>query len=406
MKKFKARVLSINQNKLKEEIISQVSPTEIGATKIANKGKTYYILIENVKSVVANVIKQEMLSIGADAAVARGALDLSVERCNVILVGNLKQYKQLAVKIKAQPFSLKYLGKEILDLINNYNTNTFSLFSKQKEIKLENKTYIMGILNVTPDSFSDGGEFINTDKALKRAEEMLKQGADFIDIGGESTRPGAKKVSLNEELKRVIPVIEKIKKEFPDSLISIDTYKSKVAKEAIDCGADIINDISALRFDSNMARLIVKEKVPVILMHIKGTPENMQKNPVYKNIINEISDYFENSLKILHDIGGDCKNVILDPGIGFGKTFEHNLIILNRLKDFKSFGLPILIGASRKSFIGAILNREDAKDRLLGSISVAVHSSLNGAKILRVHDVKETVEALKVANAIMNEKIG
>jgi dihydropteroate synthase len=406
MKKFKTRVLSVEQSKLKQEILTQINPTEIGATKIANKGKYFYILIENVKTVVANVIKQEMLSIGADAAVAKGALDLSVDRCNVLLVGNLKQYKQLAIKIKAQPFSLKYLGKEVLELIENFNKDNFLLNSKNRTIELENKTYIMGILNVTPDSFSDGGDFTNKDNALRRTEEMLEQGADFIDIGGESTRPGAKKISIDEELKRVIPVIESVKKNFPDSIVSIDTYKSKIAKEAIDNGADIINDISGLKFDSEMAQLVAKENVPVIIMHIKGTPEDMQKNPVYSNLLNEISDYFRESLLTLEKAGGNIKNVIIDPGIGFGKTFDHNLTILNRLKEFKSFGCPILIGASRKSFIGAILNKKNAKNRLFGSIAVAVQAAFNGAKILRVHDVKETLEALKVADSIMNEKVG
>jgi len=405
-RKFKTRILTVDQAKLKEEILLQVGSTEIGATKIANKGKIFYILIEDVKPVIANVIKQEMLSVGADAAVARGALDLSVDKCNVLLVGNLKQYKQLAIKIKAQPFSLKYLGKEILKLIEDFNKDNFTLFSKDRVIELENKSYVMGILNTTPDSFSDGGEFLDINKALKRAEIMLEEGADFIDIGGESTRPGALKVSLDEELKRVIPVIEAIKREFPESIVSIDTYKSKVALEAVNCGADIINDISGLKFDSNMAKTVVEKRVPVIIMHIKGTPENMQKNPVYKNLLNEISDYFRESLNILKEKGGNAKNVIIDPGIGFGKTFEHNLTILNRLGEFKSFGCPLLIGASRKSFIGAILNKDNAKERLFGSISAAVISAIKGAKIIRVHDVKETVEAIKVAEAIKNENIG
>ncbi len=406
MKRFKARIISIEHDKLKDEILNQVNPTEIGATKVSNKGKFYTVLIENVKSVVANVIKQEMLSIGADAAVAKGALDLSVDRCNVVLVGNLKQYKQLAIKIKAQPFSLKYLGMEILELIENFNKKSYTLYSKGKAININRKTYIMGILNVTPDSFSDGGEYIKKEIALKRTEEMLNQGADFIDIGGESTRPGAEKVSMDVELKRVVPVIEAIKKEFPEAIISIDTYKAKVAKEAINYGADIINDISGLKFDKDMAELAVKESVPVIIMHIKGTPENMQKNPTYENLLNEISEYFRDSISIFEKAGGNLSNIVIDPGIGFGKTFEHNLTILNRLKEFKSFGCPILIGASRKSFIGAILNKQSAKERLFGSIAVAVQAALNGANIIRVHDVKETLEALKVTDAIVNEKIG
>ncbi len=263
----------------------------------------------------------------------------------------------------------------------------------------------MGILNVTPDSFSDGGKYFSNDKALKRTEEMIKEGADFIDVGGESTRPGSQRVSLDEELKRVIPVIEAISKEFPDIPISIDTYKSKVAKEAIDAGAWIVNDISGLNFDENMKNVVINEKVPVIIMHIKGTPENMQKNPQYDNLINEIFSYLKRSIDIIDQNNGDPQNIILDPGIGFGKTFDHNLEIINRLPEFKSFGLPILIGASRKSFIGAILNKDNPVERVTGSLSIAAISSIKGAKILRVHDVKETFEVLKVADAVKNEHV-
>ena len=406
MSKFKYRILNISDSDLKNEILLQSNTTKIGASKISNKGICYKILLRDVKTIVANIIKQEMLSIGGDASVARGALDLSVDRCNVILVGNLKQFKLLAPKIKAQPFSLKYLGNELLQLIEAFNKDSFVLNSKNREIILKNnKTYIMGILNITPDSFSDGGEFLHRDNALKQVEKMIKEGADFIDVGGESTRPGAIKISYEEELKRVLPVISSIKKEFPDILVSIDTYKSKVADEAVNVGADIINDISGLKFDDNMANVVAKYNVPVILMHIKGTPENMQKNPVYENLLNEIFDYFRDSLHILEDAGGNVNNVIIDPGIGFGKTFDNNLEILKRVKEFKSFGVPVLIGASRKTFIGAILNKENPKERTTGSLAVAAVSAYNGAKILRVHNVKETFETLKIVDAIQRKGV-
>jgi len=404
--KFNSRILSVDSGSLKDEIFIQVNPTEIGAAKVSNKGIFYNILIQNVKSVVANVIKQEMLSVGGDAAVARGALDISVERSNVVIVGNLKQLKLFAMKIKAQPFSMKFLGSELLKIIDNFNKNSFILKSKDREIHLlPNKTYIMGILNATPDSFSDGGDFTNIDTAIKHVEQMLKDGADFIDIGGESTRPGAENVSVDEELRRVIPLITLIKREFPDSFVSIDTYKAKVAEEALIHGADIINDISALKFDNNMFDLLIKYKVPAILMHIKGTPSNMQVNPTYHNLINEISNYFREIILYVEDHGGDPSNLIIDPGIGFGKTFTHNLEILNRLKEFKSFGLPILIGTSRKSFIGKILNRPTPKDRINGSIASACIASSNGAKIIRTHDVQQSVEALKIVDSIRKEGI-
>ncbi len=407
MKKFNLRVIDPeNREELKSEILEQVHSTNIGAVKVSNKGDYYNILLCGIRSIVANIIKQEMLSIGADAVVPKGALDLSVEKCNVILTGNLKQYRLLEKKLKAQPFSLKHLGTEILQTLEDFNEKSFTLKIKEKIFPLQkDKTYIMGILNVTPDSFSDGGKFFTVNSALKHAEKMISEGAAFIDIGGESTRPGAESVSLEEELNRVIPVIKAVSSEFKDIPISIDTYKSQVAEKALEAGASIVNDISGLRFDPDMAKVIAEFKVPVILMHIKGTPKNMQKNPTYSNLLNEIFDYFNESLNLLNKAGGDISNVIIDPGIGFGKTFEHNLTILNRLKEFKSLGLPLLIGASRKSFIGAVLNRENPEERVLGSLSVAVISSLKGAKILRVHDVKETYDVLKMADAIMNQSI-
>ena len=403
MNRFNCRILTLSgKDKLKCEILEQVHSTEIGAVKVSKKGSFYNVLLREVRSLVANVIKQEMLSIGADAVVAKGALDLSVEKCNVILTGNLKHYTLLEKKLKAQPFSLKYLGTEILRLINNFHSREYNLKIRDKLLHLNSeKTYIMGILNVTPDSFSDGGKFLNKDSALKQVEKMVSEGADFIDIGGESTRPGAESVSADEEMKRVIPVIEAVTAEFPHIPVSIDTYKAEVAKEALNAGVSLVNDISALRFDEKMASIVAEYKVPVILMHIKGTPKNMQKNPEYKNLLNEIFDYFNDSLNILQRAGGDVSNAIIDPGIGFGKTFEHNLQILNRLDEFKSFGLPLLMGASRKSFIGALLSKKEPAERVLGSLSVAVISALKGAKILRVHDVKETAEVLKIADAVM-----
>ncbi len=404
--KFECRVLSIKErDKLFEEIKNQVNSTDIGAKKVSEKGTHLNILVKDLKPIAANILKQEMLSIGADCIVAKGALDLTIDRCNVILTGNLKQYRLLSPKLKLQPFGLKTLGKEINQTIRNFFKDEFILLSKDREIKLKKeKTYIMGILNITPDSFSDGGKYLSIDAALKRVDEMLMEGADFIDIGGESTRPGSERVTLSEELKRVIPIISEISKKFPDIPISIDTYKSKVAKEAVEAGAWIINDISGLNFDENMKNVIIQENVPVVIMHIKGTPENMQKNPTYENLINEIFSYLKKSIDLIENSGGNSENIIIDPGIGFGKTFDHNLEILNRLEEFKSFGLPILIGASRKSFIGAILNEPEPTKRVIGSLAVAAISSIKGAKILRVHDIKETIQTLKVADAIRNEK--
>lgn len=261
------------------------------------------------------------------------------------------------------------------------------------------KTQIMGILNITPDSFSDGGEFYEKKKAVQHAKKMVEKGADIIDIGGESTRPFSKRVSADEELKRVLPVLKEVKK--LNVQISIDTYKSVVAEECLKNGAEIINDISAMRMDEKIAEVIAKYDCKVVLMHMKGTPENMQLNPKYKNVIKEISKFFEERIWFALSKGIKRENIILDPGIGFGKTLEHNIEILRNLKKFKKFKLPILIGTSRKSFIGKILNT-DEKHRLEGTLATTVIAILNGADIIRVHDVKENVLVAKLVDEIYN----
>ena len=266
------------------------------------------------------------------------------------------------------------------------------------------KTYVMGILNVTPDSFSDGSIYFDKAKAVDHALRMADDGADIIDIGGESTRPGSETVPLEEELRRTIPVIEDISKKI-NTPISIDTYKSEVALRALESGASIVNDISGMRFDPEMPKVIAKYKVPVVLMHIKGRPKNMQKNPVYDALIPEIMDYFRISIRLANKFGIPENMIIIDPGIGFGKTAEHNLEIINNLSQFASLKKPILIGASRKAFIGKILGDAPSGERLEGTAAAVAISIINGANIVRVHDVKEMAKVVKVADAIKREKI-
>ncbi len=262
---------------------------------------------------------------------------------------------------------------------------------------LDDRTHFMGIVNITPDSFSDGGNYFDTDKAIEQGIRLWNEGADIIDVGGESTRPGANPVTVKEELNRVIPVIEALNKQ--NIPVSIDTYKSIVAAEAVEAGACIINDISGLNFDPEIANVASKKKCGLIVMHIKGTPRNMQVNPTYDDCIAEIKEYLSNSLNRAFMAGVEHGCVAIDPGIGFGKTLKHNLIILQRLNDFKSMGFPLLIGVSRKSFIGHILN-QTVDNRLYGTIGACVVSVINGADILRVHDVKQIREAVMIADAI------
>ena len=265
------------------------------------------------------------------------------------------------------------------------------------------KTYIMGVLNVTPDSFSDGGLFFDRDKAVERALEMVREGASIVDVGGESTRPGAKEISLDEELSRVIPVIESISKEI-DALISIDTRKAHVAAAATRAGASIINDVSGLKHDPDMAKVVARHGATVIVMHMKGTPQDMQHDPRYGDLISEIITSLRESIDIAKRAGVEEEKIIIDPGIGFGKTVAHNLEILNRLGEFKVLGHPICIGTSRKSFIGKVLNETDTDSRLSGTIATCTIAIAKGANIIRVHDVKEAHAAAVLSDRVLERK--
>ena len=261
----------------------------------------------------------------------------------------------------------------------------------------------MGVLNVTPDSFSDGGQFNEIDSAILHVDKMLKNGADIIDIGGESTRPGSNPVSANEESRRIVPIIKAIKNEYKDILISVDTYKSSVAKRAIEAGADFVNDISGLTFDDEMVSLLAQRNIPVVIMHINGKPKTMQKNILYSDLISDMKRFFVKQCEYAINSGIKENNIIIDPGIGFGKTFDHNFTLLKRLKEFEDLGFPILIGPSRKAFIGDVLNLP-SNERVEGTIATIVAGILNGANIIRVHDVKEIKRAAIITEEILKAK--
>ncbi|MGC8886088.1 MAG: dihydropteroate synthase [Verrucomicrobiia bacterium] len=262
-------------------------------------------------------------------------------------------------------------------------------------------TIVMGIINVTPDSFYNGGRYFDHNRAVERAFELIEEGAEILDIGGESTRPGAQPVEEKEELKRVIPVIERIADKI-NIPISIDTVKPEVARRALAAGASLINDIAANRQEPEMWQIVAETGAGYIVNHMKGSPQTMQLNPVYCDVVKEIDDFFEDRLRRLKSIGVYEDQVVLDPGIGFGKTVEHNLKILKNVKYFGKWGRPVMIGASRKSFIGKILNL-DVEFRLSGSLACAAWAVMNGVKIIRAHDVRETVQVAKMIEAIMTE---
>ena len=258
----------------------------------------------------------------------------------------------------------------------------------------------MGILNVTPDSFSDGGRFNQEENLSAQIKTMLDSGADIIDVGGESTRPYAEPVSRDEELQRVLPAIVRIRSMHRDIPISIDTTKAEVARQALEAGADIINDVSALRFDPEMIRVAITHAAPVILMHMHKTPKDMQDEPVYTDVIREISDFLAERISWAAEQGLSREQIIVDPGLGFGKTVAHNLTILKHLRMFKNLGCPLLVGHSRKGFIGKILAL-DTQDRDLATALISSYCATQGADILRVHDVKKTAQAVRLHEAII-----
>ncbi|NOY52496.1 MAG: dihydropteroate synthase [Deltaproteobacteria bacterium] len=398
--KYGMRILQLNT---REEIIHEMrrlgaDPPGIGL--MFPKGLTRMIRLSDVPCPVANLLKQELLSRGGDCAVAHGTLTHSVETTDVLMVATERHYRGLVRKLKRQNFfGLPALADDLALCIRSFNQNRFPCRFGSELIDLGERTYIMGVLNVTPDSFFDGGAYDSVDAAVIQAIRMAEEGADFIDVGGESTRPGSARVPEEEELKRVLPVVERLVRE-AGLRISVDTCKASVARAALDAGAHMINDISGLRFDPEMASLVAERDVPVVLMHILGTPKDMQQDPSYEDVVGEVLAYLEGSMEIGRAAGMRDEQMILDPGIGFGKRLQDNLDLLKHLSEFKVLGRPLLLGTSRKSMIGAILDLPVA-ERMEGSLATAVLGVLNGANLVRVHDVRETARAVRMADAVM-----
>ena len=399
------RIITINTPKELKTIMQRLKVDTYGIKIMAPKSLGYLIKIDSLSSIAANILKQEMLSLGGDVALPRGVLTGKIRQTDCILIGNLSQYNRLREKLKLQPFGLSNLAKGLSVLIKNYQKDNFILNLGRYALNLGRKTHIMGILNLTPDSFSGDGIYQNSNikiqisKIADVAKGMVNAGADIIDIGGESSRPQAKPISLKEELKRTIPAIKKISKEVSVP-ISVDTSKPEVAEQALDNGALIVNDITGLK-NLRMRKIVAKYKAATVIMHMKGSPGNMQDKPFYHSVIEEIMSFLDKQSVLAINEGVDRNKILIDPGIGFGKTLEHNLEILKRLREFKALGRPILIGPSRKSFIGKILNKQP-QETINGTIAACILAVRNGAQIIRVHDVREIKEALKTTEAILN----
>ena len=355
-----------------------------GARIMAPKQLHYNLKVEGLTPAQANILKQDILSIGGEAAVA------------------MAHFLALFEKLARQAFGLPEIAASMKEAIKGMDQRTYVVKGGAESFTIGPSTLIMGILNVTPDSFSDGGAFVDRGKAAARGLEMAEEGARWIDVGGESTRPGAKPICAEDELKRVLPVVEALSK--AGLTVSIDTTKAAVAKAALEAGASIINDVSALTADDAMADVAAASGAPVILMHRRGTPETMQLDTRYADLMGEVYGWLHGRVEFAVSRGIDRDSIIVDPGLGFGKSMEGNLEILGRLKEFKSLGRPVLVGASRKSFIGRITGGADAGQRLSGTLAASVAAVMNGASILRVHDVKEAKDAALVADAIVNHR--
>lgn len=294
------------------------------------------------------------------------------------------------------------LGYSVSNAIQGYNRRNFHVNLPIGRLKMgPENPLIMGVLNVTPDSFSDGGQFFDNELAVEHGLEMARSGAHIIDVGGESTRPGAPPVPPEEQIKRISPVVKKLAEE--GIVVSIDTASAAVAQKALDDGAQLINDVSALRADDEMVHTVARAGVPVVLMHMLGSPSNMQKNPCYEDVVADIARFLRERIEFAVSSGIDKDQIIIDPGIGFGKTVEHNLEILRRLSEFRSLGRPLLLGTSRKSFIGHVIEKP-VEERLMGTASTLALGAAAGASIFRVHDVREASQVIKMTEAIMGKQ--
>lgn len=355
------------------------------------------IKLKGISCRAANIIKQEMLSKGGEAAIKRDALKFE-GFTDVLLMGNLKHYRLLTQKLRVQPFGLKELAGEIEAILKNYALESWTIpLPGGRTLELGSRPYIMGILNVTPDSFSDGGRFYDYTLAIERSRRMREEGADIIDVGGASTRPDARIVDEEEELRRVLPVVEKLASE--GAIVSVDTFRGRVARECLEAGAHIINDVGAMRLDKDLLPVLVEYQSPSIFMHNRL---QIDQGKPYSDLVADIVEELDQAVNKAEAAGLSREKIMLDPGLGFGKDPVQNRLLLKRLKEFKSLGLPLVVGASRKRFIGATLNLE-VEDRLEGSLAVVAVAVMNGAQIIRVHDVKESVRVAAMTSAVVRE---
>lgn len=379
-----------------ESLMKKIGVSEVGTAIMRGRFSIKTFMVSDISTPAANVVKQEVLSLGGEAAVPAHVVNCSQPKSSFVFTLRSDRIPDFVSRMKAQCWKLP----QVADFVEKFCKARAPWFSFSYPGIDTARPNIMGILNVTPDSFSDGGSWTDIDAALKHAETMLEEGADIIDVGGESTRPGSEPVDAETEKKRVVPVIKEIKKCFPKAVISVDTVKSSVAEAAVNAGAEMINDVSGLTFDPEMASVCAAAQKPVVIGHIKGLPKDMQHDPHYDDLFPEMLDFFDKSRETLLAKGFDENLIMLDPGIGFGKTLEHNLAIIRHLEVFHAFLEPVMVGLSRKSMIGAVTGRKDPLERLAGTVALDTIALEKGAAVIRVHDVKEAKDTLEIFNAL------
>jgi dihydropteroate synthase len=367
--------------------------TPEGISRMLTQAGTLAVAIENVCRKDADFLEQEMRAVGGDACAER------IEATDVVLVGNRRQLAALGDRLRREPFDRTALGEEIADAIDRHGRRRFELVMGAYRLSAGPRPLLMGVVNVTPDSFSDGGRFLEADRAVAQARRLVEEGADILDIGGESTRPGSDPVPEDEEMRRVLPVVETLA-EAVDVPLSIDTRRARVAREAVAAGAALVNDITGLQGESEMARAVAETGAGIVLMHILGEPKTMQQHPQYNHLMADILRYLRRGLAIAEEAGVAENRILVDPGIGFGKTLKHNLEILAELGQIRSLGRPILVGPSRKRFIGEVTGVEDPAERTYGTAAACALAVAAGALVLRVHDVAEMKQAVELAVAI------
>ncbi len=403
--RFNPRLLGVGDLGDAYARLDELKPSEQGRAIMAPKMVNRAVRVDNVDTKAANILKQNMLSIGGEVSLPREVFDYGGMKVSAVISGNLKHYKLLISKLKRQPFGLKALAAELEQVLRPcFTQESRMLRLGGREYDLGERTLVMGVVNVTPDSFSDGGRFFDARAAVEHALRLEEEGADILDIGGESTRPGSDFITLDEELRRVMPVLEEVV-DRAGVPVSIDTTKAEVAHRALRAGCAMVNEVSAMRLDAEMLPLVADEGVPVCLMHMLGMPKDMQADPRYGDVIGEISAFLRERADAAVAAGVDPRNIMVDPGVGFGKTVEHNLEIVRRLNEFTSLGYPLLLGASRKSFIGRILGLPE-DERVEGTAASVALGIAKGADIIRVHDVREMVRVARVADAIAGKGKG